>query len=41
MIFVPSGYVTVTGTVYSPGVLPFGNVLGLSTVTIGVPFELG
>ena len=40
MIFLPSGYVTVTGTVYSPGVL-FGMYLGLSTVTIGVPFELG
>ena len=39
--FDPSGYVTVTGTYTVPGVLPFGNVLGLSTFTFGAGLSLG
>ena len=39
--FDPSGYVTVTGIVYVPGVLPFGNVLGSSTLTFGAGLSLG
>ena len=38
---VSSGYVTVTGTSTVPGVLPSGNVLGSSTVIVGVPFSDG
>ena len=37
----PSGYVTVTGTSYSPGVLPSGNLLGSSTVTFGCSPSVG
>ena len=37
----PSGYVTVTGTSTVPGVLPSGNILGSSTVIVGVPFSDG